>query len=90
MPPTLVYTGVEIFCFLMVSLSPLSLNRNQTATNRVCPLPEGNFTDLTEECFQQNPLDFMQDEQTIVFPNGAAAGLAVASGAPLDFDSASR
>lgn len=37
---------------------------------RVCPLPEGNFTDLTEECFQQNPLDFMQDEQAIVFPNG--------------------
>lgn len=38
---------------------------------RLCPLPEGNFEDLTEECFQQHPLDFVQDEQAIVFPNGS-------------------
>ena len=36
---------------------------------RLCPLPN-NFTDLTEECFQQNPLDFVIGEQAIVFPNG--------------------
>lgn len=36
---------------------------------RLCPLPE-NFTDLTEACFQQHPLDFVQDEQSIVFPDG--------------------
>jgi hypothetical protein len=38
---------------------------------RLCPLPEGNFTDLTEECFQQHHLDFVQEEQAIVFPNGS-------------------
>eukprot|EP00036_Acanthoecidae_sp_10tr_P009679 CAMPEP_0182924574 /NCGR_PEP_ID=MMETSP0105_2-20130417/6679_1 /TAXON_ID=81532 ORGANISM="Acanthoeca-like sp., Strain 10tr" /NCGR_SAMPLE_ID=MMETSP0105_2 /ASSEMBLY_ACC=CAM_ASM_000205 /LENGTH=383 /DNA_ID=CAMNT_0025062369 /DNA_START=31 /DNA_END=1182 /DNA_ORIENTATION=+ len=37
---------------------------------RLCPLPEGNFTELTEACFQQHPLDFVQDEQAIVFKNG--------------------
>lgn len=37
---------------------------------RLCPLPD-NFTDLTEECFQQNPLDFVIGEQAIVFPNGS-------------------
>ena len=37
---------------------------------RLCPLPEGNFTDLTETCFQAHPLDFVEDEQAIVFPNG--------------------
>lgn len=36
---------------------------------RLCLLPD-NFTDLTEECFQQNPLDFVIGEQAIVFPNG--------------------
>ena len=37
---------------------------------RLCPLPQGNFTDLTEACFQEHPLEFEQDEQAIVFPNG--------------------
>jgi len=37
---------------------------------RLCPLPEGNFTELTEACFQQHPLDFVEDEQSIVFPDG--------------------
>merc|ERR1711998_339922 len=37
---------------------------------RLCPLPEGNFTELTEACFQENPLDFVEDEQSIVFPDG--------------------
>jgi hypothetical protein len=37
---------------------------------RLCPLPEGNFTDLTEACFQEHPLDFVEDEQSIVFPDG--------------------
>lgn len=36
---------------------------------RLCKTPD-NFTDLTEACFQQNPLDFVQDEQSIVFPDG--------------------
>lgn len=37
---------------------------------RLCPLPAGNFTELTEECFQKTPLDFVQDEQAVVYPNG--------------------
>lgn len=37
---------------------------------RLCPLPKGNFTDLSEECFKQTSLDFVQDEQAIVFPDG--------------------
>merc|ERR1711966_520366 len=36
---------------------------------RLCPLPD-NFTELTEACFQQHPLDFVRDQQAIVFPNG--------------------
>ncbi len=43
---------------------------------RLCPLPD-NFTDLTEECFQQTPLDFVIGEQSIVFPNGTMLKLRV-------------
>ena len=36
---------------------------------RLCALPEeGEFPELTEECFQKTPLDFVEDEQSIVFP----------------------
>ena len=42
---------------------------------RLCPLPAGNFTELTEACFQQHPLDFVQSEQAIVFPNGSTLPL---------------
>ena len=42
---------------------------------RLCPLPEGNFTDLTEACFQEHPLDFVEDEQSIVFPDGTTKKL---------------
>ena len=37
---------------------------------RLCPLPEGNFTELTEACFQQTPLDFVRNESAVVFPDG--------------------
>ena len=37
---------------------------------RLCPLPKGNFTDLTEACFQEHPLDFVAGEQAIIKPNG--------------------
>ncbi len=33
---------------------------------RLCPAGE----DLTEECFQRTPLDFVEDQQAIVFTNG--------------------
>ena len=36
---------------------------------RLCALQEeGDFKGLTEECFQKTPLDFVEDEQSIVFP----------------------
>ena len=37
---------------------------------RLCALPpeEADFSELTEECFQKTPLDFVEDEQSIVFP----------------------
>ena len=41
---------------------------------RLCKTPE-NFEDLTEACFQQNALDFVQDEQSIVFPDGTTLKL---------------
>ena len=36
---------------------------------RLCKLP-ADFRDLTEACFQETPLEFVRDEQSIVFPNG--------------------
>jgi hypothetical protein len=33
---------------------------------RLCPANEP----LTEACFQAHPLDFVQDKQAVVFPNG--------------------
>jgi hypothetical protein len=40
---------------------------------RIAPLPSGNFTNLKESDFK--PLDFVQDEQSIVFPNGTTLKL---------------
>eukprot|EP00658_Telonema_sp_P-2_P000560 TRINITY_DN10210_c0_g1_i2.p1 TRINITY_DN10210_c0_g1~~TRINITY_DN10210_c0_g1_i2.p1 ORF type:complete len:147 (+),score=21.48 TRINITY_DN10210_c0_g1_i2:405-845(+) len=34
---------------------------------RLCPAEEP----LTESCFQKHPLEFVQDKQAIVFPNGS-------------------
>ena len=36
---------------------------------RLCAITEdGDISRLTEECFQKTPLDFVEDEQSIVFP----------------------
>jgi hypothetical protein len=40
---------------------------------RIAPLPSGNFAALKESDFK--PLDFVQDEQSIVFPNGTTLKL---------------
>ena len=34
---------------------------------RLCKTPEGGISELTEECFQMNPLDFVGDKQWIVY-----------------------
>lgn len=36
---------------------------------RLCKTPD-NFSDISEKCFQQTPLDFVQDQQAILYPNG--------------------
>ena len=59
-----------LFSLLLLLLLFFRLVQGGGYSYRLCPLPEGNFTDLTEACFQENPLDFVQDEQSIVFPNG--------------------
>ena len=32
---------------------------------RLCPMPEGGISELTEECFQQTPLDFVGESQWV-------------------------
>lgn len=39
---------------------------------RLCPAEEG----ITEECFQRTPLDFVEDQQGIVFKNGTVLPIA--------------
>jgi len=41
---------------------------------RLCPLPD-DFRELSEACFQAHPLDFVEEEQAIVFPNGTTLPL---------------
>ena len=36
---------------------------------RLCKLPRGGLLDITEECFQQNQLDFVGDEQWVIYAN---------------------
>lgn len=36
---------------------------------RLCPLPEGGIQHLTEECFQEMPLDFVGDDQWVIYEN---------------------
>ena len=41
---------------------------------RLCKMPEGGIGDLTEECFQQNPLDFVGDIQWIEYQKDKNTG----------------
>ena len=41
---------------------------------RLCRMPEGGIGDLTEECFQQNPLDFVGDIQWIEYQKDKNTG----------------
>ena len=34
---------------------------------RLCKMPEGGISEVTEECFQQTPLDFVGDEQWVEY-----------------------
>ena len=44
-------------------------------------MPEGGIGDLTEECFQQNPLDFVGDIQWIQYQKDRKTGLRTELGA---------
>jgi len=41
---------------------------------RMCKTPKGGIKDLTEECFQETPLDFVGEEQWVVYGNHGALG----------------
>merc|ERR1711970_367933 len=34
---------------------------------RICKMPSGGFSELTEECFQENPLEFVGEEQWVEY-----------------------
>ena len=42
---------------------------------RICKTPEGGISDLTEECFQNNPLDFVGDKQWVEYDKDKETGL---------------
>ena len=37
---------------------------------RLCKLPDGGISKLTEECFQRTPLAFARDKQALLWNNG--------------------
>lgn len=43
---------------------------------RLCELIDDDLTKVTEACFQRTPLEFVEEEQSIVFPNGSLLRLA--------------
>ena len=42
---------------------------------RLCKMPQGGIGDLTEECFQQNPLEFVSDVQWVQYNKDKNTGL---------------
>ena len=42
---------------------------------RLCKMPEGGITQLTEECFQENPLDFAGEDQWVNYKKDRLTGL---------------
>lgn len=43
----------------------VTVNHGGGYSYRLCPMPEGGISELTEECFQQTPLDFVGDNQWV-------------------------
>ena len=43
----------------------VSANHGGGYSYRLCPMPKGGISELTEECFQQNPLDFVGESQWV-------------------------
>ena len=41
---------------------------------RLCKMPEGGISELTEECFQQNPLDFIGEDQWVQYSADKTTG----------------
>jgi len=47
----------------------VSANHAGGYSYRLCKMPERGIKDLTEECFQETPLDFVGDKQWVVYAN---------------------
>ena len=42
---------------------------------RLCKMPEGGISEVTEECFQQTPLEFVGDEQWVEYAVDRTTGI---------------
>ena len=42
---------------------------------RICKMPEGGLSEVTEECFQQTPLEFVGDEQWVEYAKDRQTGI---------------
>ena len=47
----------------------VSANHAGGYSYRLCKMPHGGVEDLTEECFQENQLDFVGDKQWVIYNN---------------------
>jgi len=47
----------------------VSANHAGGYSYRLCKMPHGGVEDLTEECFQENQLDFVGDKQWVIYHN---------------------
>jgi len=54
------YQEVQWYC---------SANHAGGYSYRLCKIPHGGIEDLTEECFQENQLEFVGDEQWVIYNN---------------------
>merc|ERR1719516_568637 len=52
----------------------VSANHAGGYSYRLCKMPHGGIKDVTEECFQQNPLEFEGDDQWVVYRADAHSG----------------
>ena len=52
----------------------VSANHAGGYSYRLCKMPEGGISDLTEECFQQNQLDFVGEEQWVQYAKDKKTG----------------
>ena len=52
----------------------VSANHAGGYSYRLCKVPDGGISELTEECFQQNPLDFVGEQQWVQYAKDRKTG----------------